>query len=54
MTDNDYENPGLSTDELCSTNVYRADIGLSYLFNRNVYMSAGYGWEQQDCQHQAL
>jgi hypothetical protein len=47
-TTNSYENPGLNPDELGDTDVYRADIGLSYLFNRNLYLSVGYGWEQQD------
>jgi hypothetical protein len=48
-TDNDYENPGLDpATELSSTEVTRADIGLTYLFNRNVSLSGGYAYERQE------
>ncbi len=47
VTDNDYANPGLSDTELASTQVRRFDIGMSYLFNRNLSLSGGYGYEKQ-------
>ncbi len=46
-TDNDYENPGAADSELNKTDVTRVGAGLSYLFNRNLYLSGGYAWEQQ-------
>jgi hypothetical protein len=33
---------------LSSTEVTRADIGLTYLFNRNFSLSGGYAYERQD------
>ncbi len=48
-TDNDYKNPGLDpSTELSNTEVIRADVGLSYLFNRNVSLSGGYAFERQN------
>jgi uncharacterized protein (PEP-CTERM system associated) len=48
-TNNDYENAGIDpSTELSSTEVIRADIGLSYLFNRNFSLSGGYAYERQD------
>ena len=46
-TTNDYENSGVNENELSDTEVLRADIGLSYLFNRNVYVTGGYSYEKQ-------
>ena len=45
-TDNDYKNNS-STEELSNTQVTRANIGLSYLFNRNFSLSAGYLYQKQ-------
>ncbi len=47
-TDNDYgiRNPGESS--LTDTQVTRAGAGVSYLFNRNFYLSGGYVYESQD------
>jgi len=47
FTDNDYENSGLTTDELTQTEVVRVGLGLSYLFNRNFYVTGGYAYEKQ-------
>lgn len=46
-TDNDYEFTGSGNDSLQDTEVIRAGIGLSYLFNRHVYLSGGYIYEDQ-------
>ncbi len=46
-TDNDYENAGVEERELAYTRVTRADVGLSYLINRNLTLSGGYSWESQ-------
>jgi len=40
-TDNDYEYNGADTDSLYETQVTRAGLGLSYLFNRHLYLSGG-------------
>jgi hypothetical protein len=47
-TDNDYgtRNPGEGS--LTDTQVTRAGAGVSYLFNRNFYISGGYVYESQD------
>lgn len=48
-TTNDYELYDLSNnDALDDTEVTRAGVGLTYLFNRNLYLSGGYTWENQD------
>lgn len=47
-TDNDYENSGIQELELSDTQVIRADVGLSYIFNRNMSISGGYGYETQN------
>jgi len=54
-TDNDYEVSDLApvpyeddAGPLEETQVTRAGIGLSYLFNRNLYLSGGYVYENQD------
>ncbi|MEM1411519.1 MAG: outer membrane beta-barrel protein, partial [Pseudomonadota bacterium] len=39
--------PGISENELSSTEVYRVDVGLTYFLNRNVNISGGYSWEDQ-------
>ena len=53
-TDNDYEVTELlavpfedETDPLEDTKVTRAGLGVSYLFNRNFYISGGYVYEKQ-------
>ncbi len=48
FTDNDYANPGEDAAELSSTEVTRIGVGLSYLFNRNLYITGGYSWEDQN------
>ena len=47
-TDNDYEYDDPDANSLNSTDVTRAGIGLSYLFNRNFYISGGYVYEKQN------
>jgi hypothetical protein len=48
-TDNDYEFTGDdSSGAITDTEVIRAGVGLSYLFNRNFYISGGYIYERQD------
>jgi hypothetical protein len=47
-TDNDYEVNGGSAGSLTDTQVIRAGAGVSYLFNRNFYVSAGYVYEKQN------
>ncbi len=47
-TDNDYEYDGTSTNSLLDTQVTRAGLGLSYLINRNFYLSGGYVYEKQN------
>ena len=47
-TDNDYEHSGAEENALDDTEVLRAGVGVTYLFNRNVYLSAGYTYEKQD------
>ena len=55
-TDNDYKTNDLGevpmgeddTGPLEDTKVTRAGLGLSYLFNRNFYLSGGYVYENQD------
>ena len=47
-TDNDYGFNGNSTTSLTDTQVTRAGLGVSYLFNRNFYLSGGYMYESQD------
>lgn len=47
-TDNDYEYNGADTGSLYETQVSRAGLGLSYLFNRNLYLSGGYVYEKQN------
>ena len=47
-TDNDYEVSGSGTGTLNDTQVIRAGLGLSYLFNRHVFISGGYVYEDQD------
>jgi hypothetical protein len=46
-TDNKYETNGGDDDSLQKTNVFRAEIGLSYLFNPFIYVSGGYAYTQQ-------
>lgn len=46
-TTNDYETNDSPT-ALADTEVTRAGVGLSYLVNRNFYLSAGYEFEEQD------
>ena len=53
-TDNDYETSDLvaaplgdDTGRLEDTKVTRAGLGVSYLFNRNFYLSGGYVYEKQ-------
>lgn len=48
FTDNDYVNPGETSDLLSVTEVTRMGIGMSYLFNRYFYVSGGYSYETQD------
>jgi len=47
-TDNNYEATRTEETTLRDTQVTRAGIGLSYLFNRNVSLAAGYTLESQD------
>ena len=47
-TDNQYEFDGPKANSLKDTQVSRAGLGLSYLFNRYMYISAGYTYEKQD------
>ena len=47
-TDNNYEFFGTGSDSLQNTEVTRAGLGLSYLFNRNVYISGGFISDKQD------
>ncbi len=46
-TDNEYENAGVDNAELSDTDVTRWGVGLSYLFNRNFSLTAGYTRESQ-------
>lgn len=47
-TDNDYESlPGAPPDSLRDTQITRAGAGLTYLLNRNFYVSGGYVYEDQ-------
>lgn len=48
LTDNDYENSTASGGDLAQTDVSRLGVGATYLFNRNLSVSAGYTWESQD------
>jgi hypothetical protein len=48
LTDNNYEVSGGTTESLNYTEVNRASIGLSYLFNRNASLSGGFIVVQQD------
>lgn len=48
LTDNDYEAPPDEPNALRETQVIRADVGMSYIFNRNLSVSAGYGYETQN------
>jgi hypothetical protein len=45
-TNNDYENNS-ATEDLSNTKVTRANIGLSYLFNRYFSLNAGYLYQKQ-------
>jgi len=47
-TDNDYGIRNPTADSLTNTQVLRAGAGVSYLFNRNFYLSGGYIYESQD------
>lgn len=47
-TDNDYETDSTNPFALQDTQVTRAGASLSYLFNRNFYLSGGYVYEDQD------
>ncbi|MCH7507805.1 MAG: outer membrane beta-barrel protein [Proteobacteria bacterium] len=47
-TDNDYEYTGSGTAALNDNEVIRAGLGLSYLFNRHVFISGGYVYEDQN------
>jgi len=47
-TDNDYGIKDESLTALTETEVIRAGAGVSYLFNRNFYISGGYVYEKQD------
>lgn len=47
-TDNDYESNGVDPIALTDTGVIRAGFGMSYLFNRNVSLSGGFIYEDQD------
>ena len=47
-TDNDYEFTGDGSGSLTDTEVIRAGAGVSYLFNRYLYLSGGYIYERQD------
>jgi len=44
-TDNDYQINGNFADSLRNSNVFRAGLGLTYLLNRHVFISAGYVYE---------
>ncbi len=46
-TNNDYEFSGSGTNALIDTEVVRAGLGMVYLFNRHVYISGGYIYEDQ-------
>lgn len=46
-TDNDYESTLEDEFTLTGTKVTRAGLGISYLFNRNLYISGGYVYEKQ-------
>ncbi len=48
ITDNDYGISDASATLLTNTRVTRAGLGLSYLFNRNFYISGGYLYEKQN------
>ncbi len=50
-SDNEYEFIGSGTGSLTDTEVIRASVGLSYLFNRHVYISGGYIYEDQSRQY---
>ncbi len=47
-TDNDYETIDNDAAMLSKTEVVRAGVGVSYLFNRHFYISGGYTYERQD------
>jgi hypothetical protein len=47
-TDNQYEVSDPGATSLNGTEVIRAGLGMSYLFNRNFYLSGGYIYEKQD------
>ena len=47
-TDNDYKVSGSGTSALQDNQVIRAGLGLSYLFNRHVFISGGYVYEEQN------
>jgi hypothetical protein len=47
-TDNDYEVLPGAVDALEETQVTRAGLGMTWLFNRHTYLSAGYVYESQD------
>ena len=46
-TDNKYETNGNDDTSLSKSQVYRTEIGLSYLINANFYISGGYSYTQQ-------
>lgn len=47
-TDNDYEPVPGAVGTLLDTEVYRADLGVSYLINRHLSLTGGYGIERQE------
>ena len=47
-TDNDYQYNGTNPLAITDTEVTRAGIGLTYLLNRNFYLSCGYTYEKQE------
>ncbi len=47
-TNNDYGYNGTDPDALTRTKVTRAGAGVSYLFNRNMYITGGYIYEKQN------
>jgi hypothetical protein len=47
-TDNRYEYNGTNAGSLNDTQVIRAGLGFTYLFNRHAYISGGYIHEKQD------
>lgn len=53
-TSNQYETVPGAVTPLHDTEVYRAGLGLSYLMNRNFYLSAGFVYERQDANQPAF